>query len=236
MVHILQSISSAPIVTVSPKTRDLGSFLFRGKQLGSSSFYWRSCRREQTCECCLSVSVLRCWSSVCWLKAALALEEFCATLTSSCWEGAGSSRSCRGEMSCVSSGRQEKAAHFPWHKPATFWAAGLEYLTQRSPGYTGLTPPIPCQRYWCQKCLLCVTSVVLPVLWVVMEIVFSQHRPLSHASVSRRALISLGKVILAQKSGYSVLRERQLRLERGQSPFPVGRRGCLEGFCCPSTG
>lgn len=44
-----------------------------------------------------------------------------------------------------------------------------------------------------------------------MEIVFSQHRPLSHANVSKRAVISLGKVILAQKSGYPVLREHHPR-------------------------
>lgn len=86
MVHILQSISSAPRVTVNPKSRDLGSFLFRGKQFGCSSFHWRSSRREQTCECPLSVPALRCWSSPCWLKAALPPEEFCATLVSGIWE------------------------------------------------------------------------------------------------------------------------------------------------------
>lgn len=134
MVHVLQSVSSAPRVTVSPKLRDLGAFLFRGKQLGSSSLHWRSYRREQTCECHLSVSVLRCWSSLCWLKKS-SVPPWPPELGKELVPAEASELKC---PECPWEGSSPSLAH-----TSDDLSCRTEYLTPRCPGCTGLTPPLP---------------------------------------------------------------------------------------------
>lgn len=230
MVHVLQSVSSAPSVTVSPKSRDLGAFLFCGKQFGSSSSHWRSYRREQTCECHLSVPVLRCWSSLCWLKKS-SVPPWPPEL---------------GKELVPAGAAEVKCPECPWggSSPSLAQTSDVvscraEYLTHRSPGYTGLTPPIPCQRYCFQKCLLWVTSVVFPLLWLVMEIMFSQHKPLCHAECFQESFYLPGKGDLGTKIRLLCSQRAPVEVSQcGQSLclIPVGRSGCLESFYCPSTG
>lgn len=141
MVHILQSTSSAPRVTVSPKSWDMGSFLFHGKQFGSSSFTEGATggnkRVSAACLCQCSGVGAPCagWGHL-WLWKILL-----PPWPPAAGEGAGSSRSCRGEMSCVSLRGQEEAGHFPWHKPAMFWAGGLSIWHRYLQDTLGSHPP-----------------------------------------------------------------------------------------------
>lgn len=97
MVHILQSISSAPRVTVSPKSRDLGSFSM-GSSLAvaaSTEGATGACKQvSATCLCqCSGVGTLCAGWRQLWLwKSSV------PPWPPASGEGAGSSRSCWAEM------------------------------------------------------------------------------------------------------------------------------------------